>query len=59
MSGAGFLLDNQAAAAVVLWASGQFSTFEIAELLHVREDAVARTLHMARDAARQDGMKRR
>lgn len=49
----GFLLDEQAPAAVVLWASGQFSTYEIAQLLHVREDAVERTLHMARDAARQ------
>ena len=49
----GFLVDNQAVAAIVLWASGQFDTQEIAELLHVREDAVSRTLHMAKDASRQ------
>lgn len=49
----GFLLDNQAIACVVLWASGQFDTAEIAGLLRVREDAVYRTLHAARDGARQ------
>lgn len=47
----GFLVDDQAAAAIVLWASGRFDTTDIARLLSVREDAVYRTLHMARDAA--------
>jgi DNA-directed RNA polymerase specialized sigma24 family protein len=46
----GFLLDQQAMAAIVLWSSGQFDTREIADLLAVREDAVYRTLHMARSA---------
>lgn len=41
MSGHGFLIDSQA-------------TAEIAQLLSCREDAVVRTLHMARDSARQD-----
>ena len=50
----GFLVDNQAVAACVLWASGQFSTKDIGDLLHVREDAVYRTLHMAREGARED-----
>ncbi|MBZ9856734.1 hypothetical protein LB566_23360 [Mesorhizobium sp. CA13] len=35
-------------AAIVLWASGQFSTLEIAQVLNFREDAVSRTLHMSR-----------
>ncbi len=46
---AGYLTDNKARAAIVLWASGQFDTLSIAELLDVREDAVCRTLRMARD----------
>lgn len=50
------LFDNQAIAACVLWASGQFSTREIADLLSVREDAVWRTLYMARDTARKGGV---
>lgn len=50
----GFLVDNQALAALVLWASGQFDTHEICVLLNVREDAVCRTLAMARDGARND-----
>lgn len=37
------------------WVSGQFSTKEIADLLSVREDAVWRTLYMARDTARKEG----
>lgn len=49
------LFNNQAIAACVLWASGQFSTKEIADLLSVREDAVWRTLYMARDTARKGG----
>lgn len=52
MSDSGFLLDDQAAAALVLWASGMFDTQDIARLLAVREDAVWRTIHMARDHQR-------
>lgn len=52
MKASGFLTDNVALAAIVLWASGQFDTAEIADVLHVREDAVYRTLHMAKDHAR-------
>lgn len=48
------LRDQQAVAAIVLWASGQFDTSDIADVLKVREDAVYRTLHMARDGARED-----
>lgn len=48
----GFLIDTQAIAAIVLWSSGQFDTHEIAELLSVSEDAVCRTLALARDSAR-------
>jgi hypothetical protein len=54
MSERGFLVDEQAAAAVVLCGSGMFDTNDIARLLSVREDAVCRTLHMARNGARQD-----
>ena len=52
-SGAGFLTDDTAMAAVILWASGKFDTSEIAKLLSVREDAVWRTIHMARDHSRE------
>lgn len=51
---AAYLVDDQARAAIVLWASGQFDTLAIAELLNVREDAVCRTLRLARDAVLQD-----
>lgn len=47
-------MDEQAIAAIVLWASGRFDTGDIATLLGVREDAVWRTLHLAREGARQD-----
>lgn len=47
----GFLVDKQAAAALVLWGSGMFDTADIAELLSVREDAVYRTIRMASDTA--------
>ncbi|GAB5505804.1 MAG: hypothetical protein Rhirs2KO_09670 [Rhizobiaceae bacterium] len=50
----GFLIDDQAVAALVLWGSGRFDTADIARLLAVREDAVCRTLHMAKDGARRD-----
>ncbi|MBX3580090.1 MAG: hypothetical protein KF723_23040 [Rhizobiaceae bacterium] len=51
MSERGFLVDMQAAACLVLWDCGMFCTADIAELLDVREDAVSRTVHMARDSA--------
>lgn len=50
----GFLTDDTAMAAVVLWGSGLFDTLSIATVLQCREDAVCRTLHMAGDAARQN-----
>lgn len=50
---AGFLLGDQALAAIVLWTSGQFDTASIATVLGVREDAVYRTLHETRDTARK------
>ena len=51
-SPAGFLVDEVAMAAVVLWHSGCFDTASIAQVLSVREDAVCRTIQMARDGAR-------
>ena len=58
VSSSGYLVDEQARAAIVLWASGQFDTKEIADVLGVREDAVCRTLRLARDAALLDGRAR-
>lgn len=52
--GGGWLTDAGALAAIVLWSSGKFDTNDIANVLAVREDAVCRTLAMARDGARQD-----
>lgn len=52
--GSGYLLDDKAKAAVVLWASGKFDTLEISQVLSVREDAVCRTLRLARDVVLQD-----
>lgn len=43
-----FLVNEQAMAAIVLWASGQFDTATIAVLLSCREDQVVRTLHAAK-----------
>lgn len=54
VSHSGYLVDERARAAIVLWASGQFDTQEIADVLRVREDAVCRTLRLARDVALQD-----
>ncbi len=42
---------RQALAAIVLWNSGHFDTFDIGKLLDVGEDAVCRTLHAARHLA--------
>lgn len=52
--GTGYLIDDNARAAIVLWASGKFDTLSIAQVLDVREDAVCRTLRLARDAVLQD-----
>jgi hypothetical protein len=41
-------------AAIVLWASGRFDTHDIATVLAVREDAVCRTLALARNDARNE-----
>ena len=49
----GPLDDLQAMASIVMWQSGHFDTFEIASALHVREDAVVRTLHAARNIVRE------
>lgn len=46
----GFLTGDKAVAAIVLWASGRFDTLSIAEVLDTRENAVCRTLRLARDA---------
>jgi hypothetical protein len=54
MTSSGFLTGDAALAAIVLWASGRFDTAAIAAVLHVREDAVYRTLHAAKDGARID-----
>ncbi len=50
----GFLSGDTALAAIVLWASGHFDTLDIATVLGVREDAVYRTLHLARSGAIAD-----
>jgi len=49
-----YLRDEQALAAIILWGSGQFDTVDIAKALHCREDAVYRTLQVAKDGARAD-----
>ncbi|RWK94521.1 MAG: hypothetical protein EOR53_18090 [Mesorhizobium sp.] len=54
LGGGGWLTGDAALAAIVLWSSGQFDTSAIAAVLTVREDAVCRTLAMARDGARAD-----
>ncbi|TPM39355.1 hypothetical protein FJ951_26980 [Mesorhizobium sp. B2-2-3] len=53
-STAAYLRDAQAHAAIVLWASGQFDTKDIADALRCREDAVYRTLALAKEGARAD-----
>ncbi|MER8806052.1 hypothetical protein [Mesorhizobium australicum] len=45
---------KQALAAIIMWGSGQFDTADIAKALQCREDAVYRTLQMAKDAERVD-----
>lgn len=47
------LTANEAEICLELWATKRFDTFDIARLLSVREDAVARTIQAARDIARQ------
>lgn len=46
------LTADQAKAALVLWRSGFFDSFDIAALLQVREDSVCRTIQAARDLMR-------
>jgi hypothetical protein len=53
-TGGSYLRDEQALAAIVMWGSGQFDTVDIAKVLQCREDAVYRTLQMAKDGARAD-----
>ncbi|MQX94802.1 hypothetical protein [Sinorhizobium medicae] len=43
--------ELQALAAVILWKSGHFDTFDLAAVLGVGEDAVCRTLQAARHVA--------
>ncbi|RVI86885.1 hypothetical protein CN188_04140 [Sinorhizobium meliloti] len=44
--------ELQALAAVILWKSGHFDTFDLAAVLGVGEDAVCRTLQAARHLER-------
>jgi len=46
---AGAMGEQAALAAIVLWNFGHFDTSEIGKLLDVKEDAICRTLHAARD----------
>jgi len=48
---AGPVDDRHVLAAIVLWNSGHFDTFDIGRLLDIREDAVCRTIHAARHVA--------
>jgi DNA-directed RNA polymerase specialized sigma24 family protein len=47
-----WLSDDLASAVCVLWASGLFSTWDISQLLNVPENAVDRTLRLAREGRR-------
>ncbi len=49
---AGPMQPVQALTCIVLWNSGHFDTLEISEVMHVKEDAVYRTLHAARAIAK-------
>ncbi|TPK42285.1 MULTISPECIES: hypothetical protein [unclassified Mesorhizobium] len=53
-AGDAYLRDEQALAAIVMWSSGQFDTDSIAKALRCREDAVYRTLALAKEGARAD-----
>lgn len=44
---------RQAEICLGLWSTKQYDTFDIARLLNVGEDTVARTIQAARDVARQ------
>ena len=44
----GKIEGDQALAAIVLWNSGHFDTYDIARVLRLKEDQVVRTLHAAR-----------
>ena len=52
----GKMEERQALAAIVLWNSGHFDTFDIGRLLDVGEDAVCRTLNAARHISRGGGL---
>lgn len=52
---AGPMDESKALAAIVLWNSGHFDTYDIGQLLGVEEDAVCRTLHAARHVAKGGG----
>lgn len=45
--------ERQAMAAIILWNSGLFDTFEIGAVLNVGESAIVRTLQASRDVARE------
>ena len=51
----GPVTDQQVIAMIILWRHGHFDTFDIAELLSLGEDQVARTLHAVRGTTRQLG----
>ncbi|TPN26606.1 hypothetical protein FKO01_25360 [Mesorhizobium sp. B2-3-3] len=53
-AGDAYLRDERALAAIVMWSSGQFDTESIAKALQCREDAVYRTLALAKEGARAD-----
>lgn len=46
---------QKALAAIILWSSGNFDTYDLGQVLDVPEDAVCRTLHAARDVGRGRG----
>lgn len=56
-AGDAYLHDEQALAAIVMWSSGQFDTASIAKALQCREDAVYRTLALAKEGARADRLR--
>lgn len=51
----GPVTDQQVIAMIILWRHGHFDTFDIAGLLGLGEDQVARTLHAVRGTVRLAG----
>lgn len=47
--------DQQLIAIILLWRHGRFDTYDIAGLLGLGEDQVARTLHAVRGTVRVQG----